>query len=142
MEVRKQPKLTSKTDSHGDKPYGVTTHVVCAKQCSKCVWLHMFAHGKLVRYLKQRRQAHGLCDVGAKAGMHIVGKGDLTLDLLAERLDGAGVGEAELGSPIREGPVRIAYGIGDGIGGQKAQGRRRWYLVARSHDGEWQLRRR
>lgn len=123
MEARERPKLASQAESHRDKEYGGTTHVVCAKECSICIWLHMFAHGKLVRYLKQRRQAHGLCDIGAEASMHIVGKGDLTLDLLAKSLDSAWVCEAELGSPIREGPVRIAYGIGDGIGGEKAQGR-------------------
>jgi hypothetical protein len=115
----------------------VPSYIVATVKGCECIRLHMLAHGKLVRYLEQGRKAHGLCQIGTKSGVHIVGERNFALDLLANRVQVARVCEAELGSPFREGSVDIVDGIREGVGGQKAQ-RRGWlHIEAGGHDGCW-----
>lgn len=56
-----------------------------------------------MRYLEQGREAEGFGEVGLDAGEHVVVEEDIALDLLGQVLNRAGVGEAELRAPLREG---------------------------------------
>lgn len=61
------------------------------------------ALGEGVRDLEQRRDAKGLCEVGAQAGEGQVVEEDIALDLLCDVLDGTRVGETQSLSSCLEG---------------------------------------
>lgn len=69
-----------------------------------------------MRHLEQRRHAEDLCQVGSDAGEHVVVEEDIALDFLGQRLDCAGVAQAELCPPLGEVVDGIAYCSGDRVG--------------------------
>ena len=60
------------------------------------------ALGEGVRDLEQRRDAKGLCEVGAQAGEGQIVEEDIALDLSRNVLDCARVAEAQCFSPLLE----------------------------------------
>lgn len=57
-------------------------------------------HGKGMGDLEHGVHAEDLCEVGANASEHLVGEEDIALDLPGQVLYRAGVGQAELSSPL------------------------------------------
>lgn len=85
-------------------------HLVGSVEAGKGIGVQALAHGESMGDLEKGRQAEGLRDVGAQAAEHVVVDEGIAGDLLGQVLDGSGVRQTELGSPLGEGVV----GIGDG----------------------------
>jgi hypothetical protein len=84
-------------------------YLVGAVESEEGVWRYLLrALRKGVRDLEQRRHAKGLCEVGAQAGERQVVEKDITLHLLGDVLDGAGVAQAQSFSSHLEGRVCVS----------------------------------
>ena len=94
--------------AHGqdDETRGVT-YPARAVHSGKRVGVQALAHGELVRHLEQGVHAEDLGQVGLEAGEHVVVEQDIARDLLVQVLGRAGVGQAELCSPLGKGGVEV-----------------------------------
>lgn len=77
---------------------------------------HLTPRREGMAYLEQRRDRETLVQLGAQAGEHEVGEEDIALHLPRDRVDGAGVAEAERCSSGLEGAECVEDGVHEAVG--------------------------
>lgn len=107
--------LSDMTTSYDDVEVEVTTYPARTVERRERVRAQPLASAESMRDLEQRVHGEDLCEVGAHAGEHGVGKENIALDLLAQVLYRAGVGETELRPLLRERLKNASKGGGDWV---------------------------
>ena len=89
-----------------DHHWSCTTYIVGAVERQEGVWRQLLrARGEGVADLEKREDGKAFVQLGAQSGKGLVGKKDISRDLLGDLVDSAGIFQFELRSPSLQGAI-------------------------------------